>query len=45
MSFIYWSGQKARKVEMIVPRGPGNHLIMSGAHGSVFVSGIRGLII
>jgi len=25
---------------MIVPRGPGNHLIVSDAHGSVFVSGL-----
>ena len=40
MSFIYQSGQKARKVEMIVTRDPGNHLILSDAHGSVIVSGM-----
>jgi len=40
VSFIYLSGQKARKVELIVARDPGNHLIMSDAHGSVVVSGI-----
>jgi len=39
VSFIYQSGQKARKVEVIVARDPGNHLIMSDAHGSVVVSG------
>jgi hypothetical protein len=30
----------ARKVELIVPGGPGNCLITSNGHGSVFVSGI-----